>query len=477
VPPIGGTQNNKRLDHMRLRILGHYLYVPLLLLGVVEAAALLLSYCLAFRFVSDDAQDLAALRAQAALFTSCTTLSMVTMGLFCQRLRDRFSGILLRVGLSLVLGGLLARLLSLVFLDQWITRLVLAVAVSGAWLLVLLTRLLMQSLMNGEYFKRRVLVLGAGRRAARILRLRRRADQRGFRLVGFAAMEGDEAVIAADRLVALEEQPLIQYARANDIREIVVALDDRRRNFPFRQLLECRLAGIEVIELPDFLERETGKVFLDCVGPSWLIFGGGFRRGWLRQMFERGFDLLVSGVMVVLGLPFMLTVAVAIKLEDGWGAPVFYAQERVGQYGRVFKVLKFRSMRIDAERDGKASWAQKNDTRVTRVGAVIRKTRLDELPQLLNVFAGSMSFVGPRPERPMFVARLGEEIPFYDGRHSVKPGITGWAQLCYPYGASDQDALEKLQYDLFYVKNHGLVFDFMILLQTVEVILFGKGAR
>jgi sugar transferase (PEP-CTERM system associated) len=461
---------------MRLRIFGHHLFLPLILLGLAEAAAILLAYCVAFHYFNDVSDDLAAMRAQAVLLTACVTLTMITVGLFCQRLRDRFSGILLRVSLSLILGGLLARLLSLMFLDEWMPRLVLVVAVSAAWMLLLLSRLIMQHLLSGDHFKRRVLILGAGRSAARILRLRRRADQRGFRVIGFVPMEGDEPVITADRLVPLHGS-LIECARAHAAREIVVALDDRRRNFPFRQLLECRLAGIGVIELPDFLERETGKVFLDCVSPSWLIFGGGFRRSWLRQSLERAFDLIVSGVMVVLGLPFMLAVVAAIKLEDGWDAPVFYTQERVGQYGQVFRVLKFRSMRTDAERDGNASWAQKNDARVTHVGAIIRKTRLDELPQLLNVFAGTMSFVGPRPERPTFVARLGEEIPFYDGRHSVKPGITGWAQLCYPYGASDQDALEKLQYDLFYVKNHGLIFDFMILLQTVEVILFGKGAR
>jgi len=463
---------------MRLKVFGHYICLPLLLLGITESAAVLLAYGLTFILIVDSTDDATALREQAALFTICIVTSMFTLGLYCQRLRDRFSGIVLRISVSLVLGGLLARLLSLLFLDEWIPRLVMAAAVTASGTILLLTRRIMQHLNDGDVFKRRVLVLGAGRCAARVLRLRRRADQRGFRIVAFMPMDGDDpaAEIAANRLVPLRGC-LIDCARSLAVHEIVVALDDRRHNFPFRALLECRLAGIEISELPDFLERETGKVFLDCVSPSWLIFGGGFRRGWLRQAIERVFDLIVGGAMVIVGLPFMLLVAIAIKLEDGFGAPVLYRQERVGQYGLIFNVLKFRSMRIDAESDGVPSWAQKNDARVTRVGAIMRKTRLDELPQLLNVFAGTMSFVGPRPERPTFVARLGEEIPFYDGRHSVKPGITGWAQLCYPYGSSDRDALEKLQYDLFYVKNHGLIFDFMILLQTVEVILLGKGAR
>jgi lipopolysaccharide/colanic/teichoic acid biosynthesis glycosyltransferase len=181
--------------------------------------------------------------------------------------------------------------------------------------------------------------------------------------------------------------------------------------------------------------------------------------------------------LLVASLPVMALTVLAIKLEEGFGAPILYGQPRVGYAGRVFRVLKFRSMRVDAEKDGRARWATTNDDRVTRVGRFIRKVRIDELPQLFNVLGGRMSFVGPRPERPEFVQQLSESIPYYDLRHSVKPGITGWAQLCYPYGASEQDAIEKLQYDLYYVKNHGLIFDLLILLQTVEVILFGKGAR
>jgi lipopolysaccharide/colanic/teichoic acid biosynthesis glycosyltransferase len=189
------------------------------------------------------------------------------------------------------------------------------------------------------------------------------------------------------------------------------------------------------------------------------------------------FDLAASFGLLLLASPLMLLTALAIKIEDGFSAPVFYGQDRVGFAGKIFRVLKFRSMRVDAERDGKAQWATTNDNRVTMLGKYLRKLRIDELPQLLNVLRGEMSFVGPRPERPQFVDKLAETIPYYRERHSVKPGITGWAQLCYPYGASEQDAVEKLQYDLFYVKNHDLVFDMLILLQTVEVILLGKGAR
>ena len=213
------------------------------------------------------------------------------------------------------------------------------------------------------------------------------------------------------------------------------------------------------------------------MNPSWMIFGEGFRRDPLRLFSSRALDLVASGLLVALSLPVMLFTMLAIKLEDGWRAPIFYGQARVGLGGQTFTVLKFRSMRTDAERDGQAQWAQKSDPRVTRVGNVIRKLRIDELPQIFNVLTGHMSFVGPRPERPQFVAELAQKIPYYVQRHCVKPGITGWAQLCYPYGSSEQDALEKLQYDLYYIKNNTLLFDLAILVQTAEVVFMGKGAR
>jgi sugar transferase (PEP-CTERM system associated) len=306
--------------------------------------------------------------------------------------------------------------------------------------------------------------------------LRRRNDQRGFKVVGFVPSRNDERVIPEDKLVS-QDAPLVATAAELEIDEIVVAMDDRRQQYPLKDLLDCRLAGIEVIELASFFERETGKVYLDILIPSWMIFGEGFRRDFLRRYSERAFDLSASFVLLVLALPIIVLTVLAIKIEEGLRAPVLYGQPRVGYAGRVFRVLKFRSMRIDAEKDGRARWATQNDDRVTRVGRFIRKVRIDELPQLFNVLTGRMSFVGPRPERPEFVKQLSESIPYYDVRHAVKPGITGWAQLCYPYGASEEDALQKLQYDLYYVKNHSLVIDILILLQTVEVVLFNKGAR
>jgi sugar transferase (PEP-CTERM system associated) len=259
--------------------------------------------------------------------------------------------------------------------------------------------------------------------------------------------------------------------------EIVVALDDRRGNLPVRDLLDARLAGIDVLDLSEFLERETGKIRVDLLKPGWLVFSPGFRTGRFRSFAKRVLDVLASLSLIVLTTPLILVVAIAIKLEDGLAAPLLYLQTRVGRGGRPFRVMKFRSMSADAEADGKARWATVNDKRVTAIGRIMRQYRIDEIPQLFNILRGEMSLVGPRPERPEFVEELQQTIPFYSVRHTVKPGLTGWAQLKYTYGATEEDALEKLQYELYYLKNHSLVLDLLIILQTVEVVLWGKGAR
>ena len=340
----------------------------------------------------------------------------------------------------------------------------------------LIVRLLFENILDQDMFKRRVLVYGAGQRVSSLLELRRRSDRRGFKLVGYMATEGDQLLVPAEHLIP-RPGDLFEWVNRNPVDEIVVAMDDRRKGFPMHELLECRVAGIDILELPSFLERETGKVRLDVLNPSWIIFGEGFKASMTLRAIERAFDVAASLGLLAIGAPFMMLATLAIKLEDGLRAPIFYRQHRVGRHGEVFDVLKFRSMRVAAERSGKAQWATTNDPRVTKVGAFIRKTRIDELPQLITVLKGDMSFVGPRPERPEFVDHLEQKIPYYRERHTVKPGITGWAQLCYPYGSSEKDALEKLQYDLYYVKNRSILFDLAILVQTVEVVLWGKGAR
>ncbi|MGE3906708.1 MAG: TIGR03013 family XrtA/PEP-CTERM system glycosyltransferase, partial [Reyranellaceae bacterium] len=326
------------------------------------------------------------------------------------------------------------------------------------------------------FLKTRILVYGTGRQAQSIANLKRRSDRMGFTVVGYLPSGGETRSIPDGQVVDCGND-MLGFCERYDVDEIVVAMDDRRQAFPLRELLHCRINGIDVLELVSFLERETGAVRLDVLNPSWIIFSPGFRRSWARDLVGRLLDITASLMLLAIAWPVMLLAALAIKIEDGLSAPVLYHQSRVGNDGNVFRVLKFRSMKLDAEADGVARWATEEDGRVTRIGGWLRRSRFDELPQLWNVLRGDMRFVGPRPERPEFVSSFSENLPYYNERHSVPPGLTGWAQLCYPYGSSEQDAVEKLKYDLYYIKNRSFLFDLAILIQTVEVIVFGKGAR
>ncbi len=292
------------------------------------------------------------------------------------------------------------------------------------------------------------------------------------------AQPSETVAVPRDQLIhAHTVTSLLDYARAHDVDQLVVALDNQRDTLPIAELLRCRLNGIEISDLSSFLERETQRIFVGGMNPSWVIFSDGFRNDLVRKIAARSLDVVVSlGLLIVLW-PVMVATALFIKLEDGWRAPVIYRQIRVGLFDRRFQMFKFRSMCDGAEQDGKAMWAQADDDRITRVGRLIRRVRVDELPQLFNVLRGEMSVVGPRPERPEFVGELAKAIPYYTARHSVKPGLAGWAQLCYPYGASEHDAAKKLEFDLYYVKNHNFMFDVSILLHTFEAILFGRGVR
>jgi sugar transferase (PEP-CTERM system associated) len=404
-------------------------------------------------------------------------VSMAATGLYNARQRSRLAGLLARVAASVLTGTLVLAVIFYLFPNLQLGRGTLMLSAALGFAAVVLVRTIWDTIVDEDLFKRRVLVYGAGRRAGSIARLRRRSDRRGFVTVGYLPAAGDAPSEIGESEKLERGGDLLSWCVRARVDEIVVAMDDRRQQFPMDQLLECRLEGVEITELVTFLERETGKVRLDILNPSWMIFSEGFRQGRVHASLERSFDIAASLVLLIAATPVMLLTTLAIKLTEGLRATVFYRQVRVGQYGKPFRLLKFRSMSENAEADGKPQWAQKNDNRVTRVGAFIRNTRIDELPQILNVLRGEMSFVGPRPERPEFVAELNERIPYYRERHSIKPGITGWAQLCYPYGSSEQDATEKLQYDLFYVKNHSLLFYIAILVQTVEVIVWRKGAR
>src|SRR6478736_5918032 len=432
---------------MRIRILGQHIPASIAVLASAEAlvafVAIYLAVCIRFetpiRHLRLLEQELGILWPRGLAFSLIVVFSLLAFGLYSARQRAQLSGVLVRVASALVVASCAIAAVFYLFPSLRLWRGVEALAVILAGCGIVGSRLLFARLVNQDVFKRRVLVYGAGASATAVADLRRLCEDLS-------------------------------------VTEVVVAMDDRRRGFPIRELLDCRLAGVDVTELLTFLERETGRVRLDVLNPSWMIFGQGFRRDPVRLFSSRMLDLSASLLVLTLSLPAMLLTVLAIKLEDGLTAPALYSQRRVGLGGREFNVLKFRSMRQDAELNG-AQWAQHSDPRVTRVGAVIRKLRIDELPQILNVLRGHMSFIGPRPERPEFVAELAEKIPYYVQRHYVKPGITGWAQLCYPYGSSEQDALEKLQYDLYYIKNNTLLFDLAILVQTAEVVLLGKGAR
>ncbi|QOW18808.1 TIGR03013 family PEP-CTERM/XrtA system glycosyltransferase [Lysobacter ciconiae] len=403
------------------------------------------------------------------------TTAMAAFGLYQVHVRHNRTDFVLRLVLSFAFGGVALLVLYYLVPAAYIGRGVLALALALGLMLIFALRLVMQSLGHIETFRRRVLVLGAGRNANLInTRLRRRSDRRSFSLVGFVAVPGQEVVVA-DAVVLEDVMGLADLARRLQVHEIVVALDERRGGMPMEAMLACVQRGVSMTDLSTFFEREAGVVTMSIADPSWLVFSGGFDHSMPRRLTKRLFDLLAAGALLLVAWPVMLVVMACVWVDSG--GPVLYRQTRVGEDGSAFELVKFRSMRADAEQSGVAQWASADDKRSTRVGRFIRMTRLDELPQLFNVLRGDMSFVGPRPERPQFVDRLNQDIRYYNVRHCMKPGLTGWAQLRYPYGASVRDAEEKLKFDLFYVKNHGLLFDLMILLQTVEVVLFRRGAR
>ena len=325
-------------------------------------------------------------------------------------------------------------------------------------------------------FGERILIVGSGNLAVELAREVLDRPDAGYRIVGFVGTDADllGKSLINPRVIGMTEE-LDDIVKRENIDRIVVAMGERRGQLPTSKLLQLSLAGqVNIEEGLSFYERITGRVSLNMLRPSWLIFTGRGRQAKLAELTRFSVHWLVALLGAILSLPIILVTAILIKLESR--GPVFYKQERVGKNGRLFTLTKFRSMRVDAEQDGPV-WASKGDSRTTRVGRVIRKIRVDEIPQFWNILKGEMSFVGPRPERPHFVAQLAQEIPFYEQRHLIAPGLTGWAQIKYPYGASIEDARQKLQYDLFYIKNHGLILDAIILFETIKIILFGRGAQ
>jgi sugar transferase (PEP-CTERM system associated) len=361
-----------------------------------------------------------------------------------------------------------------------LARQILASASLYALASVVLIRAAISTVLDTGIGLQRVLIVGTGPEALAVERAINQMGPRRSVVVGFypTGTDDDPAGVnvggTASRFPRSIELPTL--VERFKVDEVIVAVREQRGGvLPIRDLLECRVCGVPVHDLSAFYERVRGEVPIESLKASWLIYGDGFAQHATRALVKRVFDLVLASLLLVLAVPVMAVAALAIFVESG--APIFIRQQRVGRHGRPFLCVKFRSMRTDAEHDGVARWASANDTRVTRVGRVLRKLRIDELPQLFNVLSGEMSLVGPRPERPSFVVGLKEQIRFYDLRHSIKPGVTGWAQVRYPYGASVDDSQRKLQYDLYYVKNHSLSLDALILVETVRVVLFGEGAQ
>ena len=323
--------------------------------------------------------------------------------------------------------------------------------------------------------RQRVLVFGTGTRAKLVGRTLQKSDPH-VDLVGYYASPNESVAEVSAWGILSPNTSLTDIVMEQQVDEIVVALAERRGgSMPLRELLDCKLQGVQVVDMATHFEKTLGQIRLDSVSAGWLIFGDGFSQGVLRTIVKRLFDIVCALILIIVASPIILLTGILILLESG--GPILYLQERVGRNGRLFNVVKFRSMRTDAEQDGQPRWATADDARVTRLGRIIRKLRIDELPQLFSVLTGDMSLVGPRPERPYFVDKLTHELPYFAVRQSVKPGVTGWAQVRYHYGASVEDSAEKLQYDLYYVKNHTLFLDLVILFETVGVVLMAKGAR
>lgn len=460
-----------------VRLFKHYIPHAVLLLGLIDLALLLLAGDLAWNLravqIGMEPGSLGERALPVTGFAVTTLSAMIAVGVFGpESLRSmRFACARLLVAISLAILALAMLDFLLPGQTYWRSTLLYAMAISIV--LLVLNRAIVGGLLGTSAFRRRILVLGAGHRAKRLKELSAQ-DNSGFAVVGFIDMTGASTVVA-EAIPRSAIADLSRHVADLGASEVVLALEERRNALPLKDLLRVKTAGVHVNEFSSFMERETGRVDLDTLNPSWLIFSDGFSSGRaISSVAKRVFDIFASSLLLLVSFPVIALFAVIVKLDSK--GPAFFRQKRIGLYGQTFELVKLRSMRTDAEKDG-SKWAEKNDPRVTRVGAFIRKVRIDELPQVWTVLTGHMSFVGPRPEVPKFVDDLEQQLPYYAERHMVKPGITGWAQINYPYGASIEDSRHKLEYDLYYAKNYTPFLDLLIMLQTLRVVLWPEGAR
>ena len=456
-----------------IRVFRHYVPGSLILLSVLEIGTLYLAYLLGeslrLKLAGLPPDPGASATSEAVLYALVTYLAFVSVGMYQRHTALDFRETLLKLFVGLFIGIVTLAVIGFVIRETPVWRSVLLVVTAEVLVAIPAVRFLFAHVVDWSRLRHRVLLIGNGGLADKLRALATRREAR-FTLAGVLAWPPS----GRDKEESGDDNPVLAALTQAQADEVVVAPAARDPAL-VDHLLACRLAGYPVTQAADFVERETGRVDLDLIDPAALVFAEGFVGGrFYERLAKRGFDILVAVTLLVITLPLQLLIALAILLTSG--RPVFYAQERVGRGGRPFRLLKFRTMVPDAERHG-ARWAAKRDPRVTPIGRLLRLTRLDELPQLFNVLKGEMSVVGPRPERPVFVEELARQIPFYRERHAMKPGITGWAQLNYPYGASVEDARVKLEYDLYYIKNYTLFLDMLIIVQTLRVILFADGAR
>ncbi len=461
-----------------IRLFKHYVPHAVLLLGLLDFVLLLgaaeAGWIVRAHQIGMNIDHVSNRVGPLSSFALSIQIAMIAVGVYgteaLQSIRYAFARLLVAVSLGVIFLSVLYFLMP--GMTLWRSNSLYAMGL--AMTLLVAVRLLLGSMLGGEAFKRRLVVLGAGNRANRIRDLEQRKGS-GFLVVGFIAMNDGPQIIpeAINRDAIFNLADFVVRLNAS---EVVLALEERRNSLPLSDLLRIKTTGVHVNEISTFLERETGRVDLASVNPSWLIFSDGFSAGRrLSSIAKRLFDVAASALLLLLTGPVILLAAILVKLDSK--GPAFYRQQRVGLYGQEFWIIKLRTMRQDAEVSGKAVWAEKDDPRITRLGYWLRKLRIDELPQTWTVLKGEMSFVGPRPERRQFVEDLEQHLRYYAERHMVKPGITGWAQINYPYGASIEDSRNKLEYDLYYAKNYTPFLDLLILLQTVRVILWPDGAR
>ena len=449
-------------------------FIEFVLLSISLPSTLYLNDLISFVSVTPISDNY--LFVYALIFALLNQLSSLALGLYNSKLRVNFRGVIRRILMCVSVAFFILTIINPLYGENVLPIEILAFASLVSFIVISFFRYFTFQVNFFGFNKRIILVIGAGERASIIeRRMRRDVDRQNFSVHGYIIMDGDlEEGIKEETRISLESS-LVNYALEHSIDEIVVASDERRNNLPVDELFACKIHGIEITEILDFIERETGQIAVNLIYPSWVIYSNGFASvNYLRNSLDWVFNAVMAIVLFIITWPVMLLTILMMKLDEGLRAPVFYFQERVGIDGVPFNIIKFRSMRLDAEKFG-AQMASEDDPRITKIGRFLRKYRIDELPQIYNVIRGNMGFVGPRPERPEFVQSLIKNIPYYNERHNVKPGLTGWAQLNYPYGATEADSLEKLKYDLYYIKHRSFMLDLLILVRTVEVVLFGKG--